>query len=71
MVHFDALKGKPSFEFKNVVSGDQIGTLPVCSKEGFSFNGWYLNEEGTGDKISSDTIISSNSTFYANYSQLT
>ena len=46
--------------------GDAIGVLPVPTKQFYKFIGWYTNVVG-GNKITSNQIIQSNVTYYAQY----
>ncbi|GEM_PF-2566216 len=43
-----------------------IGTLPTPTREGYTFDGWYTASVG-GNKISNDTIVSNNVTYYAHW----
>ena len=47
-------------------SGQQLGTLPTTSRDGYDFNGWFTAKTG-GTQISSTTTISSNVTYYAQW----
>lgn len=44
-----------------------LGTLPTCSRTGYTFLGWYTASSG-GTKISSDTKITGTVTYYAQWS---
>ena len=46
--------------------GTKIGTLPIPTKEGYYFDGWYSSSSG-GTKIESDTVINSSRTIYAHW----
>ena len=54
---------------KKVTHGGTYGLLPVTYRKGFTFDGWYTGENGTGTKInSSDTVnITNNTTLYAKW----
>ena len=54
---------------KKVTYGGTYGLLPVTYRKGFTFDGWYTGENGTGTKInSSDTVnITNNTTLYAKW----
>ena len=41
---------------KDVVYDSKYGDLPIASRSGYSFDGWYTSETG-GSKVSSDTIV--------------
>ena len=47
--------------------GSELGTLPTCSRTGYTFLGWYTASSG-GTKISSTTKITSTVTYYAQWS---
>ncbi len=44
-------------------------TLPTPIKEGYSFEGWYLSSDFSGDSVTSITV-SSNTTVYAKWAEL-
>ena len=52
----------------NVEAGKAVGTLPTATKENNTFNGWYTKASG-GDKITANTTINSNITFYAQFTE--
>ena len=54
---------------KKVSYGSTYGLLPFTYREGFTFDGWYTGENGTGTKInSSDTVsITNDTTLYAKW----
>ena len=69
---FDNYKVKITFTknaTKKVSYGSTYGLLPVTYREGFTFDGWYTGENGTGTKInSSDTVsITNDTTLYAKW----
>ena len=43
-----------------------IGELPVPTKEGYEFAGWFTDLSG-GEKITEDTVITTNVTYYAKW----
>ena len=47
--------------------GSELGTLPTCSRTGYTFLGWYTASSG-GTKISSTTKITGTVTYYAQWS---
>ncbi|MGN1052982.1 MAG: InlB B-repeat-containing protein, partial [Candidatus Scatosoma sp.] len=51
---------------RTVNYGDEIGALPVISKEGYTFGGWYL-DDAFEEEISSATKIYSDKVFYAQW----
>lgn len=68
-VIFDANGGRCDTKDAIVSYGDSYGTLPVPSKKGYEFNGWYTAKEG-GTQITSDMTVSdvNTRTLYAHYS---
>lgn len=44
-----------------------LGTLPTCSRTGYTFLGWYTASSG-GTKISTTTIVTKDITYYAQWS---
>ena len=56
-VSFDANGGECSGRSKEVTFGRAYGELPDCSREGYSFMGWYTDESCTV-KADENTIVS-------------
>lgn len=50
--------------------GSQLGTLPTTSRTGYTFAGWYTASSG-GSKISTTTTLTSNVTYYAQWTPIT
>lgn len=44
-----------------------LGTLPTCSRTGYTFLGWYTASSG-GTKISTTTVVTKDITYYAQWS---
>ena len=59
--------GTPSPSTITKTYGSELGTLPTCSRTGYTFLGWYTASSG-GTKISSTTKITGNVTYYAVWS---
>jgi len=38
-------------------SGLPYGTLPATTREGYAFEGWFTGPNGTGDKVTADTVV--------------
>ena len=56
-----------------VTYGSAYGELPNApEKTGYTFKGWYLNAEGTGNAITAETVVStaSDHTLYAVYEEI-
>jgi uncharacterized repeat protein (TIGR02543 family) len=57
-ISFDAQSGTtPEPSTMSVKYGVAYGTLPTTSRNGYSFNGWYTEENGGGTKIEVSTIF--------------
>jgi uncharacterized repeat protein (TIGR02543 family) len=53
------------------VSGTQIGLLPTPPRDGYNFMGWYTGPNGTGTKITPETIVPpTNVTYYAHWTEI-
>ena len=50
---------------RNISHGEEVGNLPTVERTGFNFLGWY--PESTEQKINVDTLIQSDSTFFARW----
>ena len=59
-VKFYAEKGGEAIESKSFEYGKAMGTLPVATREGFDFAGWYYTDYITGTKkaLTAETIAS-------------
>jgi len=56
-----------SSKTQKVSTGDTIRTLPGAKLSGYILDGWYTKTAGQGDKLTTDTIINSDVTYYAYY----
>lgn len=52
-------------KYNNLKVGDIISTPEKPTKRGYTFMGWYSNENGTGTKFDEDSIVSGNAIYYA------
>ena len=54
---------------KKVTYNSAYGALPIPKRAGFTFDGWYTEEKGTGTKITDTSIVSANynQTLYAKW----
>ena len=59
--------GTPSPSTITKTYGSELGTLPTCSRTGYTFLGWYTASSG-GTKISSTTKITGTVIYYAQWS---
>ncbi|WP_394925559.1 Ig-like domain-containing protein [uncultured Robinsoniella sp.] len=69
---FDAMGGKVSPVSITVTKGAAYGKLPVPSREGYSFKGWFSAVSG-GTQIKEGEVcrLSANTTVYAQWSKMT
>ena len=69
-VRFDVNGGKSiSNKRVNKTVGSELGTLPVTTKSGYTFAGWYTKRY-SGTKVSSNTKVTKNVTYYAHWEKL-
>ena len=52
-IYFDANQGSVTQSSKTVTYDSTYGTLPTPTREGYTFDGWYVN----GEKITSNTTV--------------
>lgn len=66
---FDANGGEVNVESQSIAYGHKYGTLPIPTRENYTFLGWYTSVDG-GTKISADTVVTvhGNQTLYAHWS---
>ena len=65
------MNGETMADTITVASGSALGTLPTVEKEGHTFLGWYTAEDDTGEKVTSDTVITEDATYYAKFGEET
>ena len=65
-VEFNANDGEVSEGIRNVERNSAIGILPVPTRSGFTFEGWFTDPVD-GVKIDKDYIVSSNTEVYAHW----
>lgn len=60
--------GTPSQTSKSVTYGSTYGTMPTCSRTGYTLDGWYTADTGGTKRTATDTVsITSNTTLYAHW----
>lgn len=59
--------GTPSPSTITKTYDSELGTLPTCSRTGYTFLGWYTASSG-GTKISTTTVVTKDITYYAQWS---
>ena len=52
---------------RDVFKGEACGQLPIPKRTGYTFNGWYTARTG-GEKITTSTVFTKNTTLYAQWS---
>ena len=67
-VTWDANGGVCATASSSVQENTAVGELPEASREGYTFDGWFNATEG-GEQISAETIIVSDTIFYAHYTE--
>ena len=65
-VTFDANGGTVSPTSRDVSKGEEVGSLPLPTRSGFTFNGWYTAKSG-GRKLTTFETVNENVTFYAQW----
>ena len=72
IVSFDAQGGTVSQASKTVTKGDAYGTLPIPTRDGYAFAGWYTDANGAGTAVTSSTTVTtaSNHTLYAKWTAI-
>jgi uncharacterized repeat protein (TIGR02543 family) len=68
-VAFQPEGGAPSPSIVSVTYGQHYGTLPIVTRDGYIFDGWFTEADDTGTKVESTTTVSiaSNHTLYAKW----
>lgn len=52
--------------YREMREGEQIGSLPTPTRDGYLFDGWYTDPEG-GEKVGSATLFAGSVTLYAHW----
>ena len=65
---FNANGGTITPSNKKIKKGDTYGSLPVPTRNGYTFNGWYTSVSG-GSKVNASTVINGNITIYAQWTK--
>lgn len=66
VVTFEAQNGTPAAK-QNVVVGGTLKSLPVPTREGYTFLGWYTTSARGGDAITTSTKFTTDTTIYAQW----
>jgi uncharacterized repeat protein (TIGR02543 family) len=67
-IFFNANGGSVTPVSINITPGTAIGTLPVPTRAGYTFLGWYTLSSG-GTKVTGTTVVTKNTTYYAHWQQ--
>lgn len=55
--YYHGADGGDATASQNVTYNSKYGILPVPSRTGYTFQGWYTEENGQGSKVTADTIV--------------
>lgn len=69
-VTFDSKDGSPVITQTTSLEG-KLASLPEPTRTGFSFDGWYLDEQCTGTALDTDHVYVANTTVYAKWAPVT
>ena len=65
-VSFNANGGKTSVTRRSVRNNAAVGSLPMATRKGYKFKGWYTKKKG-GARIKATTRVTRNVTYYARW----
>ena len=69
-VYFNGNGGTTPYISKTVTNGSTYGTLPIPTRSGYTFTGWYTSSTGGSRIYDSTTVnLSSSQTLYAHWEQ--
>ncbi|MBQ7189426.1 MAG: leucine-rich repeat protein, partial [Kiritimatiellae bacterium] len=68
-VTFNANGGSVSPATRKVENGSMIGTLPVPTRDGYTFDGWFTAATG-GTQVTATTVVNANATYYAHWARM-
>lgn len=67
-ITFDPTGGSIANPTQKINISGHLASLPTASRSGYRLDGWYTKAEG-GDKITTDTLFTENTTVYAQWSK--
>jgi len=70
-VAFDAQGGTVSPASQTVTNGSAVGTLPVATRTGYTFGGWWTATNGSGTQYTPATVATGDITLYAKWTPIT
>jgi len=65
IITFDAQGGNVSTTSQDISYNTSYGTLPIPTRDYFTFDGWFTNPNGDGTQFLSSTIVTKSITVYA------
>lgn len=68
-ITFDANGGNVSESTRTITSGQTVGTLPVPTRDNYSFAGWFTKASG-GQEVKATDTPSGNVTYYARWTKV-
>jgi len=69
-VTFNYKGGTGSHAYYDVYENEEIGQLPTAAKAGFTFDGWYLDDNTFNNPVTAQTIITGNTQVYAKWEEI-
>jgi uncharacterized repeat protein (TIGR02543 family) len=69
VVTFNAVGGEVNPTSETVGANGRLTALPLPTREGFAFNGWFTAESG-GESVAHDRVYAANTTIFAQWSQI-
>ncbi len=67
-ITFDAMSGTSPEATRAIESGSAIGSLPLATRTGYRFDGWYTLPEG-GSEVTPSTTFENDTTIFAHWTQ--
>ena len=67
-VTFDARGGVTAEASRSVTNDCSVGKLPVVTRNGYEFTGWFTADDG-GAQVMESTVITNDITFYAHWTE--
>lgn len=71
VVTFDPNGGSVSPTDAELNDEQKLDSLPTPTRDGYIFDGWYRNQDGSGEKIDKDTVFEGDATVYAAWTPIT
>ena len=68
-VTFNSNGGDVEETTRSVSTGSAVGSLPIPVRNGFTFDGWFTEENG-GTQISASTVVSASVVYYAHWTEI-